>query len=221
MNELAVENAKRKIKAVIQEGLDQNIISQSEFLAMSADDKDPARFYCNFKVHKEHAHKQPPPPRPIISGSESLTDNIGTYLEHHIKDITKKPESYLQDTPDFLRTINHINKGPKLNERTVLVTIDAIGLFTNIVHEEGLQCLKDSLEKRNNPEVPTNFLLQLMQLILTNNIFVFHDALWKQNIGAAMGSRPVPSYADNCMAKLDKIIKALEGAEDIKLLKKF
>ena len=60
-----------------------------------------------------------------------------------------------------------------------------------------------------------------MKKILTNNIFVFHDALWKQNIGAAMGSRPVPSYANNFMSKLDKIIKALEGAEDIKLLKRF
>ena len=121
--------------------------------------------------------------------------------------IANKHESYLQDTPDFLRTINQINKGPKLNERTLLVTVDVIGLFTNIVHKEGLQCLKESLETRHNPRVPTKFLLQLMQLILTNNIFVFHDALWKQNIGATMGSRPIPSYANNFMAKLDKIIK--------------
>ena len=85
VSELAVENAKKNIQTVIQEGLDQNIISQNEFIAMCADDKDPAHFYCNFKVHKAHVHKQHPPPRPIINWSESLTDNIGTYIEHHSK----------------------------------------------------------------------------------------------------------------------------------------
>ena len=159
VNEIAVGNAKRVIRSTIKEGLDKNIISQSEYIAMNADDKDPARLYCNFKVHKEHAHKQPPSPRPIICGSESLTESIGKFLEHHIKDIANKHKSYLQDNPDFLRNINQINKGPRLKENTLLVTIDAIGLFTNIVHEEGLQCLKEALEKRNDPKVPTNLLL--------------------------------------------------------------
>ena len=68
---------------------------------MNANNKDPARFYCNFKVHKEHEHMKPPPPRPIISGSESLTENIGTFVEHYIKHIANTHETYLQDTPDF------------------------------------------------------------------------------------------------------------------------
>ena len=71
--------------------------------------------------------------RPIISGSGSITENVGIFAEHHIKEIATKHKSYLQDTPDFLRCIQKINEGEKLDPRTLCVTLDVIGLFTNIV----------------------------------------------------------------------------------------
>ena len=46
---------------------------------MNADNKKPGRFYCNFKVNKEHEHI--PPPRPIISGSGSITENVGIFCQ--------------------------------------------------------------------------------------------------------------------------------------------
>ena len=39
-----------------------------------------------------------------------------------------------------------------------------------------------------------------MEIILNNNIFSFHESLWKQKGVAAMGSRPIPDYADNYLA---------------------
>ena len=52
---------------------------------MNTEDKDPAKFYCNFKVHKQNEHNDIPPVRAIISGSGSITENISIYLDHHIK----------------------------------------------------------------------------------------------------------------------------------------
>ena len=72
-----------------------------------------------------------------------------------------------------------------------------------------------------------NSLLKLMDIILNHNIFEFHDALWKQKIGAAKGSRPVPSYADMFMAVFDKKIQKLsekyneDKSEALKLFKRF
>ena len=150
-----------------------------------------------------------------------MCENIGGYIDHHIKHIGKQHESYLQDTPDFLRTIEIINSGQKLKKNTALLTIDATALFTNIIHEEGLGTLKIELEKRKHPAVPTEFLLKLMELLLRNNIFEFHDGYYKQNIGAAMGVKPIPDYANIFMASLDTKIKNLLGAEAILLLKRF
>ena len=79
-----------------------------------------------------------------MSGCNSITENIGTYLEHHINKEASNHESYLQDTPDFLRIIDRINHGEKLNPSTMAVTMDAISLYTNIKHNEGLKSLETS-----------------------------------------------------------------------------
>ena len=57
--------------------------------------------------------------------------------------------------------------------------MDAIGLFTNILHEEGMSEITTSLDKRINKEVPTEFIMVLMEIILYQNIFEFHDGYYK------------------------------------------
>ena len=118
---------------------------------MNPDDKNAGRFYCNFKVHKPHNHKETPPVRPIISQSGTICENIATYVDHHINHIGSTHESFLQDTPDFLRTIQQINRGQPLGKNTVLTTLDVTSLYTNIIHDEGLKALKDELQKSPNP----------------------------------------------------------------------
>ena len=110
---------------------------------MNPEEKGPGRFFCNFKVHKPHIYKTAPPERPIISQSGTICEKIGTFVEHHIKHIGTIQESYLKDTPDFLRTIQQINKDHELGPNKTLVTMDAIGLFTNILHNEGLKTMED------------------------------------------------------------------------------
>ena len=58
-----------------------------------------------------------------------------------------------------------------------------------------------------------------MKVILEQNIFEFHDALWKQMIGAAMGSRPIPHYADIFMSDIDQIIEDIFHIHDLKDIK--
>ena len=107
---------------------------------MSVENKGPGRFYSNFKVHKKHEHKETPPVRPITSGSGSLTEGIATFVQSHIKNISTKHQSYLKDTPDFLRLLENINKGLKLDKQAILATLNVDGLFTNITHDDGLKC---------------------------------------------------------------------------------
>ena len=75
-------------------------------------------------------------------------------------------ESYLQDTPDFLRTAKKINEGPSLSPKTLIATFDAIGLYTNIKHSEGLTATENMLDKRKNKNVPTSIILKLMEILL-------------------------------------------------------
>ena len=82
VNSLDIAKAVTTIKEVLQEGLDKNIISKEEYLAMDPQDGTHSRLYCNFKIHKEHTINHAPPPRPIISGSGSfwkVSENISIF----------------------------------------------------------------------------------------------------------------------------------------------
>ena len=151
-------------------------------------------------------------PRPIVSRSGSVTENIAAFVDHHVKNISKEHHSYLQDTPDFLRYIEGVNQGPGLEDDQILVTWDVVGLYNNILPEEGLGSLEEALDGRISPEIPTEYLVKLMDVILKNNIFTFHDEIWKQEIGCAMGTKSAPAYADVFMARRieDKIISLAE-----------
>ena len=45
-----------KINVTLKKGLENDYIEKSEYIAMNADVKKAGRFFCNFKVHKEHEH---------------------------------------------------------------------------------------------------------------------------------------------------------------------
>ena len=41
----------------------------------------------------------------------------------------------------------------------------------------------------------------MMELILKWNLFEFHEAIFNQQVGVAMGVRPAPNYADIFLLK--------------------
>ena len=118
-------------------------ITKEKYTAMKPEDKNSARFYCNFKVHKPHENILPE--IAIISGSGSITENISIFVDHHIKDIATKHSTYLQDTPHLLGIIHKIIQGPKFPHNAILVTTNLIGTYLNIPQEDGSACLEEAL----------------------------------------------------------------------------
>ena len=69
---------------------------------------------------------------------------------------------------DFERHQKNVRKlkTHKFKECTFPVSIDVVGLYPNIPHEEGLSALRNALEKREDKSVPTDLLVE-------NNIFEY------------------------------------------------
>ena len=166
-----------------------------------------ARFYQIFKVHKPHSGI--PPGRPIISGCNSLTQQISRFLDFHLKPLVQNLPSYLQDTPDFLRQVEELNRSKELHDKMILVTIDVTALYTNIRSEEGVGAVERALNLREDQAIPTEFLTDLLNHVLSSNIFEFDKKLYKQMIGTAMGTSCAPSYANIFMGEIDEKILAL------------
>ena len=75
------EAAKNKLTQLLQSGHDNKIITKPEFEAMYPDRKSASKYYCNFKVHKEHTHI--PQVSPIISGSGLILDNLSRFVDYY------------------------------------------------------------------------------------------------------------------------------------------
>ena len=108
------------------------------------------RFYLLPKIHKR-LHNVPF--RPVISNSSYYTDNISSFLDFHLKPLAQKRKSYIQDTNDFLKKIANL---PSLPDHLILCTIDVVGLYSNIPHEEELTAIRKALDTRKDETISSD-----------------------------------------------------------------
>ena len=89
-------------------------------------------------------------------------------------------------------------------EGALFCTIDVVGLYPSIPHGEGLEDIKQALDRRENPEVATDTLVGLASLVLDNNYFEFNDKIYRQKLGTAIGTKFGPAYANLFMTRLEE-----------------
>ena len=136
-----------------------------------------ARFYLLPKIHKR-LHDVPG--RPIISNCGYYTENISCFLDFHLQRLTREVKSYIKDTNGFLKKLRSL---PKLPDHIILCTIDVVGLYPNIPHEEDLSALRKRLDLRHENDVTTSILAELAEVVLKNNIFTFKEKNFKAKAG--------------------------------------
>ena len=99
-----------------------------------------------------------------------------------------------------------------LPEDAILCTVDVVGLYPSIPHEEGLEALREALEHRENNTISTDTLLELARVVLKNNFFDFNGNFYQQLRGTAIGTKCASSYAILFLAALEE--KLLAEAQD-------
>ena len=83
-------------------------------------------------------------------------------------------EPYIKDTNDFLKKLHSL---PNLPDDIILCTVDVVGLYPNIPHDEGLSALRKRLDLRQEKDVTTSTLVELAEVVFLKTIFLF---LWKK-----------------------------------------
>ena len=84
--------------------------------------------------------------------------------------------------------------------------MDVTSSYTCIPHYDDLKALKHFLNKRATPELPTDTLVRLAELVLNENIFSSCDEVFSQMSGVAMGTKMGPSYACLFMGHLENAL---------------
>ena len=173
-------------------------ISQSTCNYLTPDNDRTQKFYLLPKIHKDALH---PPGRPIVSGSGGPTEKISQLVDHFIGKIVPLSRSYVRDSTHLINILKDFTVQPGM----LLCTLDITSLYTNIPHMEGIQSTKEMLAIHTPPDtLPHNsYMIELLELVLTNNHLEFNGEFYHQLSGTAMGTRLAPSYANLFMTKFE------------------
>jgi hypothetical protein len=119
---------------------------------------------------------------------------ISRYLSELLFVAEKQIPHILQDTTAFLNIIKSKNK---VDENTLLVTLDVTSLYTNIPQEEGANWVtefySETLSQWSNYSpgllpVKPETVKEMILFVLKNSTFEFDNEFYVQNYGTTMGS---------------------------------
>ena len=140
----------------------------------------PKLYYRLPKLHKRNI-----PMRPIVSFCGSPTYQLSKYLTTVLKPLTDESRHKLQPTENFIEAIKTV----QVPDDYILVSFDVKSLFTSILLQLALDCTETTT---NNSTIelplPTDVLMDLLNLCLTSTYFQYNGKHYKQLHGTTMGS---------------------------------
>jgi hypothetical protein len=175
---------------------------QLEFLSGPRDYR-PRNIYFLPKIHKERskwAWPDMPEARPICSDFHSETHRISSFIDSFLNPLACNHASYIKNSFEFVNRI----RDARFDDNCLLVTGDVSSLYTNMHHGRTIQCVEDCLASKPDAGRPDRYILQLLDLILKNNDFVFNNETFLQVLGTAMGKVFSPSLANIYLLEFDE-----------------
>jgi hypothetical protein len=153
-------------------------------------------------------HKNPVALRPIVPSINTISTDASIICDRIFKlalDALRRKVGdnfpILESSLELVRSLEQFKiEHTRLGDGTkpvYLVTFDVCSMYTNIDIEEGLQCLKEILEKSgilDQNQIAVT--IDLWDFVLRHNFFSFGDTLYHQVSGTAMGTNGAPSFAN-------------------------
>jgi hypothetical protein len=194
LSQREAKNIMEQLKVYLKELLSQHSknLSKPELLYFQRSLKEFHRlpiFYGLPKVHKE-----PIPLRPVISTSESLLAVFSTWIDFKMKELLPLIQSHVKNSLNIIEDLKNII----LPKNALIFTADAVSMYTNIKTDIGISTIRDFLTTNIN-KIPENFphelFLQVLECVMTHNVFSFSDTYWLQLTGTAMDMPSACAYA--------------------------
>ena len=117
--------------------------------------------------------------------------NVSSFIDSLLKRFA------IKYTYDFVEQI----KALTLSDNCLLIILDVERMYTNIYHTKGLQEFRDVM---GNDPIYDDLIIELLELSLKSNDFLFNAEWFIQKVGTSMGKDWGPHYTDIYMAKYEK-----------------
>ena len=146
-------------------------------------------------VHKLKGNRDRDIPfRPVISQCGSFSSIVSRYIDYYLQILVKLVPIYVKNSAAVLKHLLKL----QMSNSYILFTSDAKSMYTNIDPGEGLQTIKSYIAKYAN-KLQEGFLkgliLELLEQLMTINVFKFGEFVWHQLIGTSIGTPCACAYA--------------------------
>ena len=115
----------------------EGIISGENYRYLKGKESKIGRFYLLPKIHKRMENV---PGRPVVSNCGTATERLSEFVDFHLQPIIKILPHVIKDISDFLCKLEQLGDIP---DNAILCSMDIVGLYPRIPHEEGLRSLKE------------------------------------------------------------------------------
>ena len=168
-----------------------NAIDTQRYYRLRCSVPQPPKLYGLPKLHKPGF-----PMRPIVSFCGSPTYQLSKYLTKILQPLTDKSRRKPQSAEDFTVQIPDDYK---------LMSFDVKSLFTSIPLQLALQCTETAILQSTDPlPLPTEDIMDLLNLCLTSTYFQYNGKHYKQLHGTAMGSPVSVVVAEIVMQNIEE-----------------
>ena len=150
-------------------------------------------------------HKSGTPVRLLTSGCNSATEGLSTFVEKKCAPLTQNMRSRIRDTSHMLDIIDKLNEDG-IPENAVLVSLDIENMFPSIDNKRGMDTIRKRLDNEQDFPLPTDLIIEAIQIILTSNNSKFNGTNYLQKNGTATGSKNSCSYSDLALEPIDDAI---------------
>jgi len=185
-----IQLQKDTLKTILKEN--QNILSQPEITYLSRSIKLQHRVPLFYRLPK--VHKNPMSLRPVVSTANSLLSYFSNWADYKMKQLLPLIHSYTKNSTSIIKDLKQLT----IPDDALLFAADAKSIYTNIDTDLGLATLREFLEYNTDQlptDFPTDFFLNIMEIVMKNNIFSLMGTYWLQLSGTAMGTLVTCSYA--------------------------
>jgi len=204
------------IKEVVEKGVRLGYIHKKDVPFLYPESPKAGRLYGLVKDHsskdKWSKSGKIPPLRPVVSMSGANTEGLSHWVDMLSKKEVPKLPSYLEDTRHLLAIIEETNAKSTQPAGAIPVVMDITNMYGNIPWDEGLIAFEEAIADRENTDIPTDFIMEVLKLVLSCNVFEFNAVLFIQLFGAAMGAKIAPTFACIFMGYLEaKMLSNYKG----------
>ena len=197
-----------KVKSLADKLLKKGYIGKHLHKYLIPSRPKPGYLQGNPKLHKE-GH----PLRVIVSGRGHATERIAELAEQELNTHVEGQMSFVRDTTDFINKIRDVKIPVTSDVEPLLFCMDVSKLYPSVPKKEGIAACREALDLRKDSSIPTDEVIEMINLVLDNNNFSVGNSNFTQINGTAIGSKLGRNYACTYLGKWEK---ALLASSDVK-----